>query len=348
MQGTLDSFLVVKKPPDCQPPIPEFSSMHESPRPNSAKISCARSKSSKKRTRKQKLSKTSPAGSTSKEKDCVPFWNNVTREWSTRLLSCTETDLLDSEPNYWSTFWNNTASASWFTLNAHRIKTDDSKAKKVLCNSQKTCLPSPPSLWRLITANEQLKQENDAAKRASKRRKKERCKAVKIHSTHLRAYKVRFFFPTGQARQTLLQWFGVARRAYNIFVDVFNAVNRKQGVLYARYQALKNEFVLRDENGRPKMCVKDGRIAFETQTRGHKGALKQLCREVEREHAPDFVRKVPQTIRDNAIRDFEKAQESVAARKVEANAKGEKIGSSTFKHRSRRDRLQTIEINARD
>ena len=65
-------------------------------------------------TQKQKLSKTSEADSTSKEKACVPYWTNFCEVISSRLLLPVETDCVGSDLSLYSTWSNKTVEKSWF------------------------------------------------------------------------------------------------------------------------------------------------------------------------------------------------------------------------------------------
>ena len=65
-------------------------------------------------TQKQKLSKTSGADSTSKEKVCVPYWTDFCEAISSRLLLPVETDCADLGSSLYSTWSNKTVEKSWF------------------------------------------------------------------------------------------------------------------------------------------------------------------------------------------------------------------------------------------
>ncbi|MCP4082480.1 MAG: hypothetical protein GY743_19775, partial [Planctomycetaceae bacterium] len=71
-------------------------------------------------------------------------------------------------------------------------------------------------------------------------------------------------------------------------------------------------------------------------------AKKEVARQMEREDSIDWVLKVPQVVRDSAIRDFEKAKNE------EKQASGEEQVKEKFKFRTRKDSTQTFEFNARD
>ena len=80
-----------------------------------------------------KSSKTSEAVSTSKEKDCKPYWTPSCLEKSQKLLSLTETACVGSDLNFSNPWPINTTVGSWFSTTLH-------SAPKP--NSSKTSFPS--------------------------------------------------------------------------------------------------------------------------------------------------------------------------------------------------------------
>ena len=152
--------------------------------------------------------------------DCVPFWTPFTGEMSRRLWSCTATDLRDSPLTYGSIYSARKAcdSNSWFTVEA-------TTPSNLPSNWQ-----SQPPLWQVITANERLKADADARAKEKKLRARERSKAKKIYNLP-RTKKLRVY-PTQAERDTLKQWFGVVRRAYNTAVVVHKAMEKKEGEVY--------------------------------------------------------------------------------------------------------------------
>lgn len=372
---TLGDFWGYQKPKNVkkmeQPILARELSMPEFRPSNKKKTSSAKSKSSRKRTRKRKLSKISPVESTSRERGCVEYWNSCTKEWSKSLWSCTETDLRDSQLNYWSTHWNNTASNSWYTLKTKRYRdlTALSEAGRDRSSSLKTCSPSPPSLWRLITENERQKREGDVKLQAKKKRKQARSQSNKKQKEGepkplLRAKKVRVF-ASGENKILLKQWFGVVRRAYNIAVNIYYEIvdNNKKGRKfeskhYIAYWADRHRLA-KDATGRPKMAIdsKTNTICHIVKEKvGHGKSLKNVMRRAEKHNMPHYVKVVPREIRVSGILDFLDAIKSTKARedeqKIASKEQGDKDGKkpkkSKFKYRSRKDRNQTFEINARD
>ncbi len=74
-------------------------------------VSCVNS------TPMEKSSKTSEADSTSKEKDCNPYWSDLCEEISSRLLLPVEIGCADSDLNYSSLWHSKTVDKSWFLTN---------------------------------------------------------------------------------------------------------------------------------------------------------------------------------------------------------------------------------------
>lgn len=66
-------------------------------------------------TQMQNLSEISGQDSTSKEKVCKPYWNDLCAAISLRLLLPVETDFVDSDLNYLSSWSNKTVAQSWFS-----------------------------------------------------------------------------------------------------------------------------------------------------------------------------------------------------------------------------------------
>ncbi|CAK9035006.1 Putative transposase A625R [Durusdinium trenchii] len=316
--------------------LSKASSTPAFPLPSSEATSSDKSTSSRKRTRDTESSETSPPASTSRDPACVPFWKPSTGEWSRKLWSCTATALHDSPVTYWSTSSARKDAGSWYTVAAQVPKTP----KHLL----KTSWPSQQSLWRLITENEQRKDDAGAEKQAAlKKRKQARSKAKKVYNKP-RATKYRVHPLKGQ-RETLKKWFGLSRRAYNTAVAVHKALEAGDKEVVTAVGELTNEVKL-DKEGNPVLRQNRTTNEMEPATRGYNNAVKLYVRRKEREE--DFVSECPQAIRDSGILDFEKAKRSGAAKREEKQARGEDVGAAEkFKFRKRKGD-QVLEINARD
>lgn len=149
---------------------------------------------------KQKLSETSAQASTSSKKDCAPYWTDLAREISSRLLLPTVTgsqgearrvppggDLqavsagLDS--SFFSTWSSKTVDSSWFSTQLYTAPNENSP--KIF---------SPFSTSSLV-------------------------ECMDLESTVKRSRKIRISF-CSQQRQTLKQWFGVSRFVYNATIKL--------------------------------------------------------------------------------------------------------------------------------
>lgn len=77
-------------------------------------------------TQKRKSSKTSDLDSTSKEKDCKPYWTDFCAEISSKLLLPVETDCADSALSLSNTWSNKTAEKSWFSTKLYTAQNPNS------------------------------------------------------------------------------------------------------------------------------------------------------------------------------------------------------------------------------
>ncbi|MCP4445086.1 MAG: helix-turn-helix domain-containing protein, partial [Myxococcales bacterium] len=203
---------------------------------------------------------------------------------------------------YWSSYSASKDANSWFTV--------ETKVP-VHANSLRPKWRAEQPLWQVITENEQRKKEENAnVENAKKKRKLARSRAKKTYKLP-RARKVRVYPRKGE-RETLKQWFGVTRRAYNTATAVHRAVESKEGEVWDRVVESANE-VKRDKQGRPIIKVNKKNGLYHP-TRWMSAAKKEVARQMEREDSIDWVLKVPQVVRDSAIRDFEKAVASGKAK----------------------------------
>ncbi len=129
-------------------------------------------------TRRARLSKTSALDSTSKEKDCKPYWSDLCAGISSRLLLPVETDCVDSDLNFSSLWQNKTVDKSWFS--------------QILFTAQN---PNSPPIFR---ASFTFSVAEFTALEATARKSK----------------KIRIFLKPEQ-KAILKQWFGVSRFVYN-------------------------------------------------------------------------------------------------------------------------------------
>lgn len=141
-------------------------------------------------TPKQKLSETSEAVSTSKEKDLEPYWNGLCKAISSKLLLPIGTDSSGSVSTLYDTSLNKTVANSWFWTRQNTVR------KK---NSHRI-------FWQSCTSS--VAECTGSAVTVKKSKK-------------IRVY------PTVEQRVKLRQWFGTARYVYNKTLDILNTTDTK-------------------------------------------------------------------------------------------------------------------------
>jgi len=157
--------------------LPLFA-IAESARLNSETISQDKLNLCENDTPMPKSSKTSAQDSTSREKDCKPYWSDLCEAISSQLLLPVKTDYVDSDLNYSSLWQSKTVDGSWFRAKLFT-------AQKL--NLRPIFLPSFTS--SLV-------------------------ECMDCEVTVRRSRKIRLFLnPEQKAR--LKQWFGVSRFVYN-------------------------------------------------------------------------------------------------------------------------------------
>jgi putative transposase len=127
---------------------------------------------------KRRLSKTLGVVSTLSEKVCKPYWSDLCAAISSRLLLPVETDSVDSDLNYSSSWQDKTVDQSWFSQILFTAQSP---------NSQPIFLPSFTSFRAECTGSE---------------------------VTARKSRKIRIFLSPEQ-KALLKQWFGVSRYVYN-------------------------------------------------------------------------------------------------------------------------------------
>ena len=163
----------------------QLSAIAECQAQNRKTTSQGKSCSCEKNIRMRISSKTSEVVSTSKEKDCNPFYNGFCKEISSHLLLHTEIDSADSVLNSSDTFLNKMVEKSWFsTMQKYRHNE----------NSRKIC--SQFFMYSHAGCTD--------------------CAGMKTKSRKIRIY------PTQEQRILFKQWFGVSRKFYNESVSWYN------------------------------------------------------------------------------------------------------------------------------
>jgi putative transposase len=316
--------------------------------PNKKKISSGKSTSSREYIRTTRSSKTSAQGSTSRGKDCVPFWTDCTKAWSEKLWSCTKTDCRDLQQVSWNTSLNKLALNSWFTVQA--------KTCQGLTTLPTTYLQSPPSLSQVIMEKEALnidvlenekkrlktekfenKMKVKIMKNQTERKKKmemvkKKCAKDKTilktevvqkdmdveekkenFTNPLRARRIRIH-PTKEQEKTLNDWFGAVRFVYNKGVEE----TRKPNILFKelKVKALRKRF---------------------------------MSTPFIKEEKHIWLEKVPYDVRDNAIQDLDKARKAHFAKLRNARSVNPSATLKChFKFRTKRDKQQSLVIRSRN
>lgn len=127
---------------------------------------------------KPKSSKTSTLDSTSKGKDCKPYWSGLCAEIGSKLLLPVKTDCVDSDLSYSSLWSNKTVEKSWFSQTLYTVQKP---------NSQPIFSPSFTATVAECTAWE---------------------------ATARKSRKIRIF-PNPEQKALLKKWFGVSRFVFN-------------------------------------------------------------------------------------------------------------------------------------
>lgn len=141
-------------------------------------------------TQQPKSSKTSEADSTSRGKDCKPYWSDLCAVTSSQLLLPVATDCADSGLNYSSSWLSKTVDKSWFLTKLFTVQNP---------NSQPIFLPSFTSSLAECTDSE---------------------------ATARRSKKIRLFLNPKQ-KALLKQWFGVSRFVYNATIKYLQQPDTK-------------------------------------------------------------------------------------------------------------------------
>ena len=138
----------------------------------------------------QKLSETSEAVSTSKEKGLEPYWNGLCKVISSKLLLPIGIDSPGSVSTLYNTSLNKTVANSWFWTKQNTVRKRNSR--RIFSQS---CMSSVAG-----------------------------CTGSEVTVTKSKKIRV---YPTTEQRETLRQWFGTARFTYNKTVALLNETDIK-------------------------------------------------------------------------------------------------------------------------
>lgn len=169
--------------------------------------STARSEISKSCIQDIESSLTSDQGSISKDPGLCPWWTQSSKDASSELWSCTETDSVASELTSWNESSKRLVSNSWFTTAQKRRIPQCPKQQ----SSQTTSLQLQPSLQPDTMVRDPVKTESDEGKKKVKTLFKTRSLRV---------------FPNKKQKEKLEGWFNTARWTYNQLVE-FSKKNPK-------------------------------------------------------------------------------------------------------------------------
>lgn len=261
-----------------------------------------------------------------REKACRPFWTPAYRELSEQLPLLTRIDSpdLDSKSSLISSV-QQVDKLSSLTI----TKTKNIQMNK---NLQKTSCPSPMSLLadKWVKGDTSQKQKSTKKKRKSKVDKNEEVDEIeeKIPSKYY-AINIGVNIPEA-SKPLLLQWFTTFNFVYNKAVHyVRERPNETHDVC-----SLRSELVTlktRTKNEQFKILSKEVNTFFKRMKKFHvfneveqnrfieaKNELKALP-ESRNESLSKWELKTPKCIRDEAIRDFEKARQSAFANYIKGN-----------------------------
>lgn len=182
--------------------LPVFA-IAESVQPNSETILPGRLNLCESGIQKPRLSKTSALDSTSKGKDCKPYWLDLCEATSLKLLLPVEIGSVDSDLNYSSLWCNKTVERSWFSQTLYTVQKP---------NSPQIFLPSFTSFLAECT-------DSEVTARKSK--------------------KIRIFL-TPEQKALLKQWFGVSRFIYNTTIKYLQQPGTKANWMAIKTEILNN------------------------------------------------------------------------------------------------------------
>lgn len=151
--------------------------------PVTSQMTCQDKKSTcKDSTQAPKSLPTLEVASTSKEKGCSPYWNDLCAAISSQLLLPTKTDLQDLALTSFDTWLNSTVEKSWFSINLHTLR---SKNLSPIFSQ---------SLQSLVQ------------------------ESMDLGDTVVKSKKIRLFLTKQQEKQ-IEQWFGAGRFVYNRTIE---------------------------------------------------------------------------------------------------------------------------------
>lgn len=190
--------------------------------------------------------------STSNVKVCKPFWNTVSRTWSRRLLSPTETGFAGSALTSCNGSSVNTGHGSWFSIK---------ETSPLKMNSQVTSFPSymfSPARSTGSASTRGKSKDNQKENKRTKTKKKEKgpqkCLTIRI-------------YPSTRDAKTIRTWFSHSRKTYNLALAALKRGAFKPSDEYR----LRWRFVTDKQLGRRLSYLKS------TPSKIRAGAVAELC-----------------------------------------------------------------------
>ena len=182
-----------------------------------------------------KSSKTSAQDSTSREKDCKPYWSDSCEAISSQLLLPVETDCVGSDLSYSSSWSSKTVEKSWFLTE--------------VCTVQKPSL-QPIFLPSFMSF---------------------RAECTDSEATARKSRKIRLFLNSEQ-KELLKQWFGVSRFVYNTTIKYLQEPGTKANWMGIKTEILKGlpEWAKSVPFQIKSIAIKDACLAVKAAKKGFK------------------------------------------------------------------------------
>lgn len=181
--------------------------------------------------------------STSNANVCKPFWNSLSKEWSTKLLSHIGIDSADLDLTSSNGFSKNITRNSWFSTAVTQV-------------SKKNSLPISfqSFMSSLVESTENVSTPKKQYKKKTKKENMTFCKKIRL-------------YPSAQDKKTILTWFSHARKTYNLCLESV----RQKKFKPLEFEKLRWRFVFEEQRGKALRYLED------TPSKIRAGAVKDLC-----------------------------------------------------------------------
>jgi putative transposase len=221
--------------------LPLFATV-ESVHPSNEMTCSDKLNSCEKNTQALKSSKTLEADSTSKGKDCKPYWSDLCEAISSQLLLPVETDCADLDLSYFNSWQSKTVAQSWFSQILFTAQSP---------NPRPIFLPSFPTERYANTSSVAECTDSEVTVRKSK--------------------KIRLFLNSDQ-KALLKQWFGVSRFVYNTTIKYLQDPGTKANWMAIKTCILNNlpDWAKSVPFQVKSIAIKDACLAVKAAKRGFK------------------------------------------------------------------------------